>query len=36
MAYSRITGTRNGADAIDYARGNGKGHKDCPGQGGVV
>lgn len=23
MAYSRITGTRNGADAIDYARGNG-------------
>lgn len=28
MAYSRITGTRNGADAIDYARGNGKGHND--------
>lgn len=28
MAYSRITGTRNGADAIDYAHGNGKGHND--------
>lgn len=28
MAYSRITGTRHGADAIDYARGNGKGHND--------
>lgn len=28
MAYSRITGTRNGADAIDYACGNGKGHND--------
>ena len=28
MAYSRITGTRNGADAIDYARGKGKGHNN--------
>lgn len=28
MAYSRITGTRHGADAIYYARGNGKGHND--------
>lgn len=24
MAYSRITGTRNGVGAIDYARGKGK------------
>lgn len=28
MAYSRITGTRNGAGAIDYARGKGKGHNN--------
>ena len=28
MAYSRITGTKNGADAIDYARGKGKGHNN--------
>ena len=28
MAYSRITGTRNGADAIDYGRGKGKGHNN--------
>ena len=28
MAYSRITGTRNGADAIGYGRGKGKGHNN--------
>lgn len=28
MAYSRITGTRNGIGAIDYARGKGKGHNN--------
>ena len=28
MAYSRITGTRNGVGAIDYARGKGKGHNN--------
>lgn len=28
MAYSRITSTRNGVGAIDYARGKGKGHNN--------
>lgn len=28
MAYSRITGTRNGVGAIDYARSKGKGHNN--------
>ena len=28
MAYSRITATRHGVGAIDYARGKGKGHND--------
>lgn len=28
MAYSRITGARNGAQAIQYARGYGKGHNN--------